>query len=146
MTFNISPYISVGPIEIGMSREQIRACLSGEFLSLPAESNYLDSGIDRPATDYFKEHGVKVEYDENMECEFIEVGMKSKVVFNEVSLFDLSFEELYAYFKSLDENLLDSDTGFISLKLGIAIFGEECLDDPTKPCELISIFKRGYYN
>lgn len=146
MDFNISPYVSIGPLAIGMSREQIRSCLREEPVFLPAESNDVDSDIDRPASDYFEEDDVKVEYDEKMECEFIEIGAKSNVILNGVSLFDLSFAELYDYLQSLDEDLLESDAGCMSLGLGIAVFGEECLEDAQQPCELISIFKRGYYD
>ncbi|MBP0018800.1 MAG: hypothetical protein J7647_14790 [Cyanobacteria bacterium SBLK] len=146
MDFNITPYISIGPLELGMTRAQIRACLRGNPVFLPAESNSVDADLDRPASDYFEEDDVKVEYDDKMECEFVEVGAKSNVILNGVSLFDLSFAELYNYLQSLDADLLESDAGCISLGLGIAIFGEECLDDPQQPCELISLFKRGYYD
>jgi hypothetical protein len=81
MKLDIQPYIGVGIIKLGMSRNNIIANItssSSEFYKTAETHNHADS---------FDSLGIHVYYDDQKCCEAIEIFPPAQPTFNELDLF-----------------------------------------------------------
>lgn len=146
INLEITPYVRIGPIVFGMSRGEVRIILGGEPVSFEKEQNYAGSGIDRCAFDYFRESGIKIEYTDDERCSSVEVGLAANPVFQDWELLGHPFEEIRAWFRSLDSDLRSDESGFTSLKFGIGVYAPHSEERPGEPGELVIVFEKGYYD
>ena len=77
MEFKVIPNKSIGPAQLGMSREQIRKVM-GEPSAV--QDAYEKWGIHFPNKDFFYKNAFQVSYDKEMKAEFIEVSAESDYV------------------------------------------------------------------
>jgi hypothetical protein len=144
MELLITPFVGIGPLKLGINRGDLHNNISGEVMTRPAEpaSGYFPKF---PLTDYFSDYSAKVEYGRNNQTIFIEVGPICPLLFHGQDLFKLSYGELITFFKKTDPELIMVDAGFTSMKYNIAVYAPAGVNDPSLPCELISVFMNGYY-
>jgi hypothetical protein len=69
--FNVIPHKSIGPVELGMSRQQVRALL-GEPSAVQVAHEKWD--IQFPDKDYFYNNAFQVSYDSDLNADFIEAA------------------------------------------------------------------------
>jgi hypothetical protein len=144
MELLLKPLDGIGPLKLGLSRKAFHNSIGGKFETFPPAKGRVDLP-DTPLTDYFYDYDAKVEYDRHERTMFIEVGPKFPVVFEGQNLFDLSYQELISFFVARDPELVLEDVGFTSMKFHIAVYAPEGVQDSRVPCELVSVFVKGYY-
>lgn len=129
-SFELKPYVSVGNIIFGESRETVRE-KNGEF------REFKKSKFSKNTTDDFSKFHVY--YDKDNKVEAVEFFGECSVVFNEVDLFSKTFDELKKIFE--DESNEEDESGIIFKKFGFSIYSPE-----KNKAETILAFKKGYYD
>jgi hypothetical protein len=121
----INPNIGVGPIELGMTRSQVKQALA----TLP--NNSLDQTT-AATLDYAFRNSLQVEYDANGQAMFIGVGFYDDYgdhcgcdySFHDRHVGDYSAPELFTLFASLDHSNPDCHSGEHCFKtIGIVVSG-----------------------
>ncbi len=91
-------------------------------------------------------------YDEDDTCTGIGIYnqdfYKDKVAlyFENENLITMTYSQIVSLLKKYDYNTIEDEDGIISLKYGISVDPQECDDFQNKICEVIHIFKKGYYD
>ncbi|MGB8193775.1 MAG: hypothetical protein WCF67_17720 [Chitinophagaceae bacterium] len=144
MDLLLVPFEGIGPLKLGIPRQAMLDSIGGEIVTMPW-TKAAKHRPKTPLTDYFYLYEAKVEYDRNDRSIFIEVGSLYPVIFGNRNLFDLSYEELLRFFLSIDPAVVIEPLGFTSNNLQIAIYAPDGVKDTRVPCELVSVFVKGYY-
>lgn len=141
MEWEIRPLQSVGQVDFGMPRADVRRAVGAkfrEFVKSPA----------RPTntTDAFEGLLVHVYYGANSgTCEFVEFGGGSaRPVFQGKDLLSESFADLRDWFRSLDPTMKEDEAGLEAPALGIGLYAPYAEEEPARPPEGVSVFKKGY--
>lgn len=116
----IIPHIGVDALEFGMKRAEIHDLLSqyenlrslGETTNTPA-----------PSDDY-DDIGLSIKYTQFNKCGAIQLSANTEATLNETNLFDLSWNEIIVFLRSLDESIQLRDDSIHSQNLGILITQE----------------------
>lgn len=140
MEFIIRPYISIGPIELGMSRKEVRETLDARV------EEFKKSPTDELTTDAFDELGVYVYYKEHDVCEAVEVIPPASPIFQDEELLRRRFGELREYFKRIDDSIEVDNGGLTSYRFGIGLYVPFAKNDPDALVEGVIVFERGYYD
>ena len=92
----ITPYQSIGPIKLGVSRPEMRKTLSESGLLFKSSRN---------KQDYFCNASIQVEYEEDETASFIGVRCHASYIcfYNGVNVFDTPAEELFALMAAGEE-------------------------------------------
>lgn len=141
MIYEIEPYAGVGPIRLGMSREEIHAILEAE--RKPTQYR----GSEKPG-DFFPSLGLFVDYRVPGACEFVEFatyGPLSPTFQGQVFL-GQPYQLARAWFESNDPDLETNGSGLISKRFGIALYARAAEQELDEPVEGIAIFEMGYYD
>ena len=117
MRFDAVPTTGVNEVKFGMNREEVR-----RLLGSATESYKFDDDVN--TTDDFG--FCHVFYDDNNECEAIEIFDEAEVYVNELLIFPTDFEQ--------------DDEGLISISKSIGIYA------PDGDMESILFAKEDYYN
>ena len=138
--YAITPYVGLGLIQFGLTRENIIGVMKEEptrFYKTP-ESLF--------QTDAFRDIGMHIYYRDNYVCCAIEVFKYGQVVisYKEQQLLGQPYGLIEEWIKKIDENLVKTDTGFLSLLLGISIYAPAALEEPEEPIDAILVFEKGY--
>ncbi|WLR51926.1 hypothetical protein LC040_03165 [Bacillus tianshenii] len=139
MKLNIVPYESIGPIKLGMPRDEIRSLLNSKVVE------FEKSEFDKNTTDAFDELGMHVFYKEDDTCESVEVSEPALAVFDGMNLVGTSFKKAKELLQKYDKGLSIDGNGLISYQLGISLYLEDT-DDESLPVEAVMVFERGYYD
>jgi hypothetical protein len=150
MEYEIEPYVGVGPIRLGMTREEIHTAL----LEQPELTNKGDA---IPA-DYYRTLGLFVRYRTPGICEFVEMfgppptfftrgpsGFQEPIflpTFQGRTLLGRPYRQTLAWLRRRDPTTIDEG---ISLRFGIALYNGS-VDGHLNWVESVSIFTRGYYD
>lgn len=141
MEWAIKPLESVGPVDFGMSRADVRRAVGTKFREFVKSPN-------RPSTttDAFEEVLVHVYYGAKSEtCELVEFGAgTARPVFHGKHLFSESFAELRDWLRSLDPAMTEDEGGLESLVFGIGLYAPYADEDPDRPPDGVSVFMKGY--
>jgi hypothetical protein len=140
MRFEIIPYKSVGDILFGQSREKIRELLNQQY------TEFYRSEFSKIPTDSFNDSGLLISYDENFNCEAIEMTLTANPVFLDRALLKESYSALLKWLLRLEANLEEDDAGFTSHKFGFGVYAPNKEDEPDGCCEGVIAFKKGYYD
>lgn len=133
MIYKIIPFISAGPIKLGMAREDVRTIFKD------APKAFFKDPNDKVETDAFEKEGVFVFYDNDYKSIAIEFAYPSVPQFNGVNLLGLSLKEGKIFFQ--DDKSLDNDnSGYTSYFYGIGAYYER-----KKSAETIIVFTEKYY-
>jgi hypothetical protein len=141
MDFLIKPYESVGPISLGMTKEQVRSVMTEK----PEDKH----AIRGTYTDYFKDSAVFAYYtEENGYCEAVEFCYPTRAIFNGRPLNGVTFNEAKKLLKQFDNELEEEDEGVTSHKFGIGIYAPNYDKDemPDALVEAVIVFRKGYYD
>ncbi len=141
MVYELIPNKQIGPLTLGMKREEIHQLLQEPFTYSPAE--WVDDEEEpflSPAFDYFETTDVKIEYNEQEEVTFIEIGPLSTVVWLDVSVFDTSAAQLVSMMQAIDSSCSSDDYVVMAPSLGMAVCLPEDEDPNKAPVTLISVF------
>lgn len=139
MEFEIEPYGGVGPVRLGMTIQEVRHALGEE----PTTTSKSDTGI---PSDLFSTRGILVHYREPGISEAVEFGdPTTSPTYQGQRLLSRPFEELQAWFESLDPGAQTEADGLTSYKLGVGLYAPSALKDPNEPVQGVIVFDHGYY-
>ena len=141
MTYRIEPYVGVGPIRLGMTREEIQTMLGAP----PEPAMHRGS---EPPGDYFPSLGLFVDYRAPGVCEFVEVVRDSPcspTLHGQVFL-GQPYRVARAWFETHDPDLETDGTGLISKQFGMALYASSAEKAPDEPVEAVAVFEQGYYD
>ena len=127
MKIDVIPTVSVNNVKFGMDREAVRSLLGS------AEEFY-KTADDTNATDDFG--FCHVFYDDNDQCEAIEIFNEAEVYVNGTLLFPVDLDSA----KLIIDDFLQDDDGLISYSKSIGIYA------PYGDMESILFGKEGYYD
>jgi hypothetical protein len=139
MKLEIRPYDGVGPIRLGMSREEVR-----QALPVPAERFQKFPGA--PPIDRVRNPSLMVHYDHEDICEAIEVAQPGEPTLMGQELLGRSFDHLRAWFNEQDPHLHVDGDGLISKKLGVGLYAPAAPNGPHSLVEGVIVFRHGYYD
>jgi len=134
---DIASYSGIGPIKLGMSPEEARAAVGQPYRSVTRSGKL---------TDQFPSIGVLVHYGASGRAEAVEVGERGVATFRAKQLLGQPYSDLMVWFKNLDANLQENDTGFTSTALGIGVYAPHARKDREAPVEGVIVFEQGYYS
>jgi hypothetical protein len=141
MKMIIQPYIGVGNVLFGSTRNEVQKAL------YPAQATPFNrSREEQNTSDFYKSIGVFVYYNDQEKCEAIEFGDKMELEFEAFKIFKHSYIETERFFAQYDSELDLDDSGFSSYKLGIGIYAPKCREDENCKIEGLIVFKEGYYD
>ncbi len=98
----LSPFKGVGEIRFGMSKTELRTLLNQPYVFMEEERDTYFEGWYQPQRDYFETDGIKVEYDKDDRCLFIEVGPEVELNYEGVYFFKSTCAELHTFFRKID--------------------------------------------
>ena len=127
MIFNIVPNKSVGEIDFGMERVEIRGVLKG------FREEFKKSALSKNTTDDFGY--CHVFYDISNKCNAIEFFDDVKLIYDSKNIFELTVNEL----KEIFPDMIEEYGSYISKKYSIGIYVEE------NKIESVLIGCEGYY-
>lgn len=140
MLMPIEPYVSFGPLRLGMTRAEVRNSISAAveaFRKLPG---------DVALSDAFSSQGIYVYYDKDDVCEAVEVAAPSVPVLLGQHLVGQPFTHVRAWFENNDPETAVDSAGLTSPKFGVGIYAPSALKDPADPVESVMVFREGYYD
>jgi hypothetical protein len=144
MEYEIEPYVGVGPIRLGMTKEEIHTIIL-------EERELTKKGGDIPA-DYFPTLGLFVHYRAPGVCAFVEMfgpPISPYSAFQDSTFFPSfqgktflgrPYRQVRGWFKRRDPDITEG----ISRRFGIAIY-DGIVGGRLNRVESVSIFEKGYY-
>lgn len=142
MNLIITPYEGVGPIEFGMTRNELRKLFNGEVHEI---QRIRDTDN---IWDYIHEGAIQIAYysEHRLLCSTIMLSHPEQVFFQDRNLLDgTSVRELTKWFKSIDKELDITMDGVVSYKYGISFCTEDYKILADEPPEAIVVFARGFH-
>ncbi|OGL65909.1 hypothetical protein A3F52_05020 [Candidatus Uhrbacteria bacterium RIFCSPHIGHO2_12_FULL_47_11] len=140
MGYIFQPFQSIGEIVFNMTRKQVRQTLKGkvkEFLKTPQSKRM---------TDAFGDLGFHVYYDDQEQCEAVELFNPAQVSFEGKQLIGTPYQEVKEHFIKKDEHLEEDGAGFISKKLGFGVYAPFAGKEPQEPIESVLVFRKEYHD
>lgn len=138
-TYEIEPYSGVGPIRLGMTRNEVHRVIAAE------RREAAHRGSDPPG-DYFPHLGLFVDYRPPGVCDFVECGGPLALTFQGMTFLGQPYRTARAWFAARDPDLETDGAGLTSKRFGIALYAPGAEKDPDDPVEGVAIFERGYYD
>jgi hypothetical protein len=135
--YDIRFKVGIGPIELGMSHQEVIAIL-GEPDFSSEDRHYLEN--------IHHSRDLHIDYEINTGiCKAIEVTNDAELIYNGGNLFDLSWEEMFHWLLEIDPELEEDVGNWTSHKYRIAT--GYCLDQETdlEIVESILIFAENYW-
>ena len=101
-TYQVIPHNSIGPVRLGMSRDEIRSLMGKPSAVQEAHERW---GIEFPDMDMFIDNAFQVEYDEAMNAVFIEVSKHDsyRIEFDGLDVHRDSLNDVICSLRRLDE-------------------------------------------
>lgn len=141
MIYRIEPYVGVGPIRLGMTREEVQT-----MIVAPREPA-MHRGREKPG-DFFPTLGIFVDYRAPGVCEFVEFARDSPcspTLQGQVFL-GQPYRVARAWFEAYDPDLETGGAGLISRQFGIALYASAAEKVPDESVEAVAVFEKGYYD
>jgi hypothetical protein len=139
MSWEIAPYIGVGPIRFGMSPEEIRRTLGSPVRPSQKSASTI------PA-DFFTELGIFVDYAPPGLCQAAEFAGPASPTFCGQRLLGRPYAGAERWLASLDPDVRRHDAGLHSDLFGIGLYASAPHKSPADPIEGVIVFARGYYD
>ena len=140
MDLEITPYTGIGPIRLGMSREEVRRAVGTAF--------EVDSSCESPdvARDIFLDEGIFVDYqDTPLECMFVQVRRPANPIIHGRELFSMSFNNIYTWLTDADPRTILKNYRVTSLAFGLGVYVPEYDLDPREPPAAAFVFNREWF-
>lgn len=142
----ITPYKSMGPIRLGMSRDEIHREIGAEYEELYSFDKPAFKGdTTAPGKEHFEDMGIFVDFCRPDMCVAVEVCRPANPMFRGGRLLYTPYGELLSWFKDIDPDVHVESDGLRSRKFGIGLWlleGHDTLDDFP---ESAIVFEEGYY-
>lgn len=138
MDYDITPHVGVGPLKLGMTRDDVRTTLGSEVTTF-GES---DGGM---PIDAFNDLGVHAHYRPPGILEAIQLWGPASPTLDGQPLLKRPFREIRDWVRSQDPDVEIEDDGLTSKKLGIASYAPSAKKSPRTPPEGVFVFEPGYY-
>lgn len=138
-TVEIRSRTGIGPIRLGMTREEVR-----RVLGVPYKS-FMKTPFSRVPTDAFDEILVHVYYNLSDRCEAVEVFDPGTATFLGEELVGRPFELVLAWMRALDPDLEVDADGLRSRELGLGLYAPGNNEETGLPVEAVIVFVDGYY-
>ncbi len=142
MDFEIKSLVGAGPIQFGMTQQEVRSSLQGpirSFKRTPSEALPSDHFTDLGIIVYYKVPGI---------VEAIEFSRPSAPIYFGVRLFEQTVDQVKSLLTSKDSNLeIDSD-GFVSRVMGLGFYVIDADPENEIPPQILSAiaFEKSYYD
>ena len=134
MEFVIKPYESVGPIKIGMTKEEIRSVMT----EVPSNNHYFRG----PYTDDFVQSGLFAYYTgEDGVCEAVEIVDPIIVILEGKPINGVPFIEAKKWLENFESELKEEEfVGVTSFKLDVGLYAPNYYhdEDPAIPVEAVN--------
>lgn len=140
MSFPIVSFKGAGVIDFGMTRDQVRKLLGGDFCSKKRTT------MDDLPFDFYETLGVFIYYKLPGEVEAIEFTSPASTEFDNQNLFALSYSDFKKFLIAKDPNLEIEPDSLTSYSLGIGAYTPDADEDPSLPVESVIVFEKGYYD
>lgn len=137
MNLEIHSHVGVGPINFGMTMEEVRSivpCPYDEF-----------SRFGKKLTDAFHALGLFVGYSLEGKCEAIEMASPAQPVYAGQKLLSSPPEQVLKFVRDLDPKTLADNSGLTSFALGIGFYVPGTRHGDLD-IETVIAFRRGYYD
>lgn len=138
--YGIDPYVGMGPIKLGMTREQVRSALGMQA------KEYRKTQWDDLLDDAFDSIGIHVAYRVPDVCTFVECFGPVSPTFRGENFLQKPFRDVRQWFETIDPAISVDGTGLTSRVFGITIYAPAAIKEPDEPVEGVGIFERGYYD
>lgn len=141
MIYEIEPYVGVGPIRLGMTREEIHTTIVEE------RELTMHRGREKPG-DFFPALGLFVDYRAPGICELVEFALSDPLspTFQNQAFLSQSYRLARAWFEASDPDLETDGAGLISKRFGIALYAGSAEKEPDESVEAVAVFEKGYYD
>ena len=128
ITFSVEPLVGIGPVRLGMSRQETRNALDVPVLS------FKKGPSSAPPVDAFLENTFQVFYDKDNRVEFIELsrGGPFTVLFQGISVFETTADELLEAVSpdaDYDKNRPEQGYSFIFPKAELSLWRQSLPED-----------------
>jgi hypothetical protein len=140
MEFIIHPRQGIGPVRLGMSRQEIRT-----ILSEPPDT-FRRNKFSEVDTDYFVSIGIMADFDADDRCNFITAVSEARPTFQNRPIVGVPHDQCETWFRQLDPGLEVADVGLTSRKLGICLYAPGVDERASSPVECVHVFADGYYD
>lgn len=127
MNYNLLPKVGLGPVLLGMSREEVRTALG-----VPPKEVARRSGI---PMDFFISARLQVEYGSDLRCHFVASVPGADVFLGDRQLMGRPYSEVRALFEELDPSLAVNGPDLTSEALQVAAYAGSASKDPMSPVE-----------
>ncbi len=139
--FEITPYLAVGPLKLGMSRETVRKVLGGK-----AEAFMKSQDSSSPA-DSFNAIHVHVHYHASNYCVAVEFfGPEVIPTFRGQQLLGLPYNQMDQWLKKIDPDVKRLASGSLSLTFGFGLSTTNAIEASENPVESVIVFEKDYYD
>jgi hypothetical protein len=134
--YELTPYVGVGELQLAMTPNQVRAVLG--------EPDHIGTRHSSPRENYLSQ-GLIVHYSrETRACEAIDMVRTARPIYRGQQLMGERWDIIEPWFRSLDENLEETDIGLRSRHVGISI-SHSLNDDDNDVVDGVFIFVKGYW-
>ncbi len=142
--YRVVPHDSIGPVRLGMSRNDVRLALGEPSISEKAEIRW---GIPFPDKDYYFDNSFTVNYDKSLNVEFIEVSSNPNyiVTFDGIDVHNSPPKKVITSIRKYSATIKKDDeypVNQIYIDLDLGIFRENVDEDHINS---IGIGIEGYY-
>jgi|GEM_PF-2293653 len=132
MTWDITPYRSVGSLQLGRHRNEIRRQLGADFTSFTKD-------IGESEADAYDHLGIHLYYDDDDRLEMVELFQPASPTLKDVSLLGRDYEQVANALAEHGYKAKPTDVGYSYEDAGVALTlnGSEI--------EGVAVFRKGYY-
>ncbi|MBU3178385.1 hypothetical protein KPL47_18840 [Clostridium estertheticum] len=136
-TLEFVPYKSIGMVNFGMLREEVRQKL-GEYYE------FKKTEFSKNTTDDFR--FVHAYYDENNRLEAVECFEEAKIIFDNVDMMALNTKQLKAFLGNESIEYIIDESGLQADSVGISAYIPDIMNNKEAKVETLLLFKKGYYD
>lgn len=129
---DIRPFVSIGELRFGESRDNVRGQLGGTFVTFR-------KGGGKSSTDAYNELGLHLYFDANDKLEFVEAFSPAEIYIFGIALLGRDQEKVGELLAVRGYEFVRDDVGLQFNALGLGFTA------PEGVIEGVALFKRGYY-
>lgn len=128
ITFSVEPLVGVGPVRLGMSRQETRDAIDAPVVS------FEKGPLSASPTDAFLENAFQVFYDKDDRAEFIEVSRNGPfmVLYQGISVFETTadeFLEAVSRDTNYDKDRPEQGYSFVFPEVGLSLWRQSLPED-----------------
>ena len=138
MDWTIRPNVGVGPLNFGMTRQEVRDTLGSQ------PSGFAKTSGSSSLTDDFREHGIHVYYDDSDHCVAIEMATPAAPILDGKPLLGEPFCIVRDWLLQLDPAIETDADGLTSKALGSGLYAPAVDRDENSPVEAVIAFAPGH--